>query len=375
MPPEQLMGRATCASDLYALGATAIHMHTGRDPSSLPVERMRLRYHDHARLSPGMTALLDKLTDPTPEDRLQSAAEAREALLAPVKAIKTKGLVRETSTTIPNFLAMVGTSVLFLGCAFAIVSSLTNKLTPPGGSSHQRLGDIPITLHSASAEITCEQLHGRGSFFPGSAAEDKGSYTLFCTLHNTSTTHDVYTLGAQIQLFGAKDALIAGQSWRLWEKDAGPLRPGERITKNAQIYKLEEPPTRATITIDQVSRQPATPAPPPTPVEIIYETPILDGIALDFSHTELVMPDRALLRYSTYLRMHLTNKGDADVDMIEVRVEASDAAGAPLETRKMFLNFGVPLRSRIEEVRTLLMPQGTAKVRLVVVRMTRASKP
>jgi hypothetical protein len=369
MPPEQLMGRATCASDLYALGATAIHMHTGRDPSSLPVERMRLRYHDHAHLSPGMTALLDKLTDPTPEDRFQSAAEAREALLAPVKVIKTfsftKGLVREGIWGLAHLIAPL-VAIISLTGSLTIISLLVD-------APSERKETVPITFDDAGSEIACEQLYGHGILPQDSVAAGDDSYTLYCTIHNTSATYDVFTLGAQVQLFGAQDALLGGRPWGLWNNEAGPLRPGERITTRIQLLKQEEALTRAALTIDQVTRRPATPAAPLIAVEIAYETPIPKGVALTFSNMELVLPDRALRRYTTHLRMHVKNTGDVNAGTVEVRLESQDAAGEALETKKPFLNFGVALRPDVEEVRTLSIPEGTTKVRLVVVRLEQAS--
>ena len=36
MPPEQLLGQVSPASDLYALGATLLHLVTGKSPTSSP---------------------------------------------------------------------------------------------------------------------------------------------------------------------------------------------------------------------------------------------------------------------------------------------------------------------------------------------------
>lgn len=75
-PPEQLMGRATPASDLYGVGATAVHLLTGRNPSQLEVEQNRIQFRDEADVRPDFARFLDKLLAPAPEDRFEDAGEA-----------------------------------------------------------------------------------------------------------------------------------------------------------------------------------------------------------------------------------------------------------------------------------------------------------
>jgi len=86
MPYEQLMGRATPASDLYALGATFLHLVAGRPPSHFLEE-------DGGHLVvpaslPGGTAFRDtiaRMLRAAPSERFASAREARDALLNPSK--------------------------------------------------------------------------------------------------------------------------------------------------------------------------------------------------------------------------------------------------------------------------------------------------
>jgi hypothetical protein len=83
MAPEQLRGQNTCASDLYALGASLAFLLTGRSPDRLPTERMKLNPEALVDLSPAFSAWLDRLLAPAEEDRFQSAREALRALQAP----------------------------------------------------------------------------------------------------------------------------------------------------------------------------------------------------------------------------------------------------------------------------------------------------
>ncbi|MBW4528709.1 MAG: serine/threonine protein kinase [Phormidium tanganyikae FI6-MK23] len=79
-PLEQFGGRATFASDLYALGATLIHLLTGIAPADLPQQSARLQFREFVRLNPGFVRWLEKLTEPNLERRFQTAQEARQAL-------------------------------------------------------------------------------------------------------------------------------------------------------------------------------------------------------------------------------------------------------------------------------------------------------
>lgn len=83
MPFEQLVGRAVAASDLYALGATAVHLLSHRHPSDLPVdaaEPMRMLFQEYVTTTPAIMELLERMLEPFWEDRIQSAQVALELL-------------------------------------------------------------------------------------------------------------------------------------------------------------------------------------------------------------------------------------------------------------------------------------------------------
>ncbi|MBN3950531.1 MAG: serine/threonine protein kinase [Nostoc sp. NMS7] len=79
-PMEQFGGRAVAASDLYALGATLIHLLTGTSPADLPQQDLRLQFTDRVNLSPSFVSWLQKLIEPAPEQRFTSASQALNAL-------------------------------------------------------------------------------------------------------------------------------------------------------------------------------------------------------------------------------------------------------------------------------------------------------
>lgn len=83
MPPEQLMGRAQSATDLYALGATCVYLASGIEPSQLPVERMRLRFREYVDLSGRLASILEKMLEPDITERFATAEDVLDALNTP----------------------------------------------------------------------------------------------------------------------------------------------------------------------------------------------------------------------------------------------------------------------------------------------------
>lgn len=80
MPPEQFGGYASPASDLYSLGATLITLGTGIHPADLPQKEMKIDFEKLVNFSPDFVTWLQWLTEPSQDQRLNSAAEALFAL-------------------------------------------------------------------------------------------------------------------------------------------------------------------------------------------------------------------------------------------------------------------------------------------------------
>ncbi|MCS7225380.1 MAG: serine/threonine protein kinase [Gloeomargarita sp. SKYB31] len=81
--PEQMMGKAVYASDLYSLGATCIYLLTGISPAKLFNIRENVWLWREALkqpLSDGLMQFLDKLLQRLPGQRFASAEQALEAL-------------------------------------------------------------------------------------------------------------------------------------------------------------------------------------------------------------------------------------------------------------------------------------------------------
>jgi serine/threonine protein kinase len=79
-PLEQFWGRAVPASDLYALGATLIHLLTGTAPADLPQKNLRILFRDKVSLDASFLCWIESLIEPDLTYRFSSATKAIQAL-------------------------------------------------------------------------------------------------------------------------------------------------------------------------------------------------------------------------------------------------------------------------------------------------------
>jgi serine/threonine protein kinase len=82
MPYEQYMGQASPASDLYALGATMLHLLTGRPPRDFMSSEGRIEVPDPLPGDARMRPILATMLRPSPAERFASARVVRDALLS-----------------------------------------------------------------------------------------------------------------------------------------------------------------------------------------------------------------------------------------------------------------------------------------------------
>ncbi|NES78429.1 MULTISPECIES: serine/threonine-protein kinase [unclassified Okeania] len=79
-PLEQFWGRAVPASDLYALGATLIHLLTGIFPVDLPQKNYQIQFTDKVDINPSFATWISKITEMDLGGRFQNAREALTSL-------------------------------------------------------------------------------------------------------------------------------------------------------------------------------------------------------------------------------------------------------------------------------------------------------
>lgn len=83
MAPEQFAGQTVTGSDLYGLGATLLHLLSGRSPSEIPQKHLMPDFRPYVTCSVELQRLLEQLLVPDLEERLPDA----QAALAQLKTL------------------------------------------------------------------------------------------------------------------------------------------------------------------------------------------------------------------------------------------------------------------------------------------------
>lgn len=90
MAPEQLQGRALAASDVYAVGATALAALTGVEPETLPHKGLRVDVRGalQGRATPELVTSLERMLEPDPDLRAASVGAALDVPPADAASVR-----------------------------------------------------------------------------------------------------------------------------------------------------------------------------------------------------------------------------------------------------------------------------------------------
>jgi hypothetical protein len=134
MPPEQMGGTVDETSDLYALGATLIHLLARKPPDELLRPGMELAFREAVNVSPGMEAFLARLVERDRTKRYRTARAAKEALDAldaPVRAPARQKAVAEAARPGWSKAGLITVGFLALVAAGAVAWASAGLSTAP----------------------------------------------------------------------------------------------------------------------------------------------------------------------------------------------------------------------------------------------------
>ncbi|MBD1936070.1 type IV pilin-like G/H family protein [Microcoleus sp. FACHB-68] len=146
-PMEQFWGRAVPASDLYALGATLIHLLTGTAPADLPQKDLRIQFSDVVNLNPTFCRWIETLTNPALEQRFSTARQALNALKTGRFSDEFRGTNSlrspKNSVSYLRLGSLAALQLLLVGITSMIVPAfLIYKTSQPRPSARERIGSM-----------------------------------------------------------------------------------------------------------------------------------------------------------------------------------------------------------------------------------------
>ena len=112
IPPEQIAGRITYASDIYALGMTAIHCLTGIIPQQLNISNKtgEILWEQNVKVNPGLSKIINKMVRLERKKRYSSANQVLRA----VKNVKRKTKIKSWYIYLMLLPVILGISVFVL---------------------------------------------------------------------------------------------------------------------------------------------------------------------------------------------------------------------------------------------------------------------
>jgi serine/threonine protein kinase len=151
MAPEQFRGQAIPASDIYGVAATILFLLTGRPPTELPQEKLKVVFRPYVQTaSPRLLAWLDRALEPAPEDRFPTTAIALQWLRngPPARPAPPPPSRKRLGVLVAALVAIVGAGAVFVG-----VTELREKRAKAALVSRQLQGPLPRLPHRLDGEV------------------------------------------------------------------------------------------------------------------------------------------------------------------------------------------------------------------------------
>jgi hypothetical protein len=278
MAPEQFMGRSVPATDLYALGATAVHALSHVHPAQMPLQRMRLDYHKRVNISSDLRDFLDRLLDPNVEDRIEDAKQALEALESLDRQIVATEQTSESaygdeqpppiSKQTRFYLMYWAFSACVLFGTVVFLEYCPRKPKTKHQSPEVAIPRIPNTKTSSPVQ---EFLNQPDTVYTRFEKLDIEVVTRVSSLDNmklesfhinsshkynasigfsilNGSTRQIEELKADIHLFDAKGKILQGETEDIHQSFKPPMRPGDMIHFNTRL-KISEDAAKLVITL------------------------------------------------------------------------------------------------------------------------------
>lgn len=364
MAPEQFMGRSVPATDLYALGATAVHALSHVHPSQMPLQRMRLDYHKRVNISSDLRDFLDRLLDPNVEDRFEDAKQALEALESLDRQVAIARPAQQANASVeegaaPNPRAAIIIAGALVALAIGAVIMLQPRSEPP--PPDVALPRIPTTKTSSPVQ---EFLNQPDTIYKRFEKLDIEVVTKVSSLDNmklesssidghyndeasvgfsilNGSTRQIEELKADIHLLDTKGKILHGDTEDIHQSYKPPMRPGDMTHFDTRL-KISEDAAKIVITLVSAKTSEAPKSnedKKPFAIGWIGAPP--DGIKLvatprvDSSHTPTYGKAG---RVDHTLELAVTNQGTKKLSTVKLEKRIYDKNGEMILSEDSYLN-------------------------------------
>ncbi|MEG5045844.1 ankyrin repeat domain-containing protein [Microcoleus sp. B4-C1] len=144
MAPEQFLGQAVPATDLYGLGATLLYLLTHRSPAELPTNILEKDFRSQIQISAAFADWLEEAIAPDLENRFRSAKEALESLRNP-RIVNVKSNPTQWKKRLKIGIAAIATVAVFNHFKYPILNRI--GFTPNAVVEAVRQGDTQTVRH------------------------------------------------------------------------------------------------------------------------------------------------------------------------------------------------------------------------------------